>query len=442
MTEITTLLIHLQPFLSTCHFRQLTLISEALLMMQGRITIQGISRWTNEGGSYRTLQRFFATPFDWGQLHWLLIKPFILKTSGVLLIAGDATVVTKSGKASFGLGRFFSSIYSRAVPGLSFQVLSLIEVDRGRSWPLLMEQIMPKPKSSSAKAKRTTTGKRNNQQSRPKGRPKGSKNKNRRDVALNAEMAQVQRMLKQLLALIGHRLKLVYFVYDGAFGNNAAVQMTRQTGLHLISKLRNNAALYFQWQGDYAGKGAPRRYGERVNYAQLPEDCLKSNVIEKNVRIRTYQFTAVHKTFADPLNVVVIVKHDEKKGKTARIILFSTDLALAAGKLVKYYRLRLQIEFNFRDAKQHWGLEDFMVTQQQPVNNAANLSLFMVNLSQAMMAQTGETSVLDLKARYHGLRYAKEAFKILPETVNVINFEDWVKKIPILGSIHEQRMAA
>ena len=140
--------------------------------------------------------------------------------------------------------------------------------------------------------------------------------------------------------------------------------------------------------------------------------------------------------------MVVIVKHDEKKGKTARIILFSTDLALAADKLVKYYRLRFQIEFNFRDAKQHWGLEDFMVTLEQPVNNAANLSLFMVNLSQVMMAQTGKASVLDLKARYHGLRYAKEALKILPETANVINFEDWVKKIPVLGSIHEQRMAA
>ena len=245
MIEITTLLIRLQSSLSTCHFRQLTLVSEALLMMQGRITIQGISRWTSQGGSYRTLQRFFATRFDWGQLHWLLIKPFILNASGVLLIAGDATVVTKSGKASFGLGRFFSSIYSRAVPGLSFQVLSLIEVDRCRSWPLLMEQMMPKPKPKAIKTKRKTTGKRKRQPPKPKGRPKGAKNKNRRDVVLNAEMTQVQHMLKHLLARIGNQLKLVYFVYDGAFGNNAAVQITRQTGLHLISRLRTTQRCIF-----------------------------------------------------------------------------------------------------------------------------------------------------------------------------------------------------
>ena len=54
----------------------------------------------------------------------------------------------------------------------------------------------------------------------------------------------------------------------------------------------------------------------------------------------------------------------------------------------------------------------------------------MVNLSQVMMRLNDDVSVLDLKARYHGLRYAQEAFKILPEKANVINFDDWIKKIP------------
>ena len=152
--------------------------------------------------------------------------------------------------------------------------------------------------------------------------------------------------------------------------------------------------------------------------------------------------TAVHKTFADPLNIVVLLKLNEQTGKTARIILYSSDTELKADLLVHYYRLRFQIEFNFRDAKQHWGLEDFMVTQQQAVSNAANLSLFMVNLSQAMMADTDETSVLDLKARYHGRCYAREVFKILPQKADVINFEDWIKQVPILGRIHDRKRAA
>ncbi|MCX6081767.1 MAG: hypothetical protein NTW32_19755, partial [Chloroflexi bacterium] len=45
-------------------------------------------------------------------------------------------------------------------------------------------------------------------------------------------------------------------------------------------------------------------------------------------------------------------------------------------KIIKFYQLRFQIEFNFRDAKQHWGLEDFMNVTQTAVTNAANLSFF------------------------------------------------------------------
>jgi putative transposase len=93
---------------------------------------------------------------------------------------------------------------------------------------------------------------------------------------------------------------------------------------------------------------------------------------------RIYPFEVIHRKFADRLNVVIIIKENQQTGKTARIILFATDLNLAWDKLVDYYRLRFQIEFNFRDAKQHWGLEDFMVIKEQSVFNAANLSLFMV----------------------------------------------------------------
>jgi putative transposase len=57
----------------------------------------------------------------------------------------------------------------------------------------------------------------------------------------------------------------------------------------------------------------------------------------------------------------------------------SSDLALAAAQLVEYYLLRFQIEFNFSDAKQHFGLEDFMNVTPTMVNNAANLAMCMVS---------------------------------------------------------------
>ena len=277
---------------------------------------------------------------------------------------------------------------------------------------------------------------------RGKGRSKGSKNKNHRNVELNAEMLQVQGMLKKLLKLIGDTIQPIFLVYDGAFGNNAAIQMTLQVGLHLISKLRSDSALYFKWDGVYSGKGRTPVYGDKVDYSNLPAIYLESEKTEKNIRTRIYQLNVLHKKIAGPLNVVIISKKNLKTGKVAHVILFSTDLELEWEKIIDYYRLRFQIEFNFRDAKQHWGLEDFMVIKQQSVFNAANLSLWMVNVSQAMLMMSGEESVLDLKARHHGLRYAQELLKILPENTKAINIESLLQKIPVLGRIHEEKMAA
>ena len=41
---------------------------------------------------------------------------------------------------------------------------------------------------------------------------------------------------------MGGTIPLEYLLLDGKFGHNAAVQMTRQMGLHLVSKLRYDSA--------------------------------------------------------------------------------------------------------------------------------------------------------------------------------------------------------
>ena len=55
-----------------------------------------------------------------------------------------------------------------------------------------------------------------------------------------------------MLALLGTDLSVVYFVFDGVFGHNDAVQMVRQTGLQLISKLRHDSALYLPYEGRHS----------------------------------------------------------------------------------------------------------------------------------------------------------------------------------------------
>ncbi len=112
----------------------------------------------------------------------------------------------------------------------------------------------------------------------------------------------------------------------------------------------------------------------------------------------------------------------------------SYDLAIA------YYRLRFQIAFNFRDAKQYWGLEDFMVVHETPVSNSANLAMFMVNVSQALMRPMRrdwpELSVNDLKTWFRSRKYVVETLKLLPEMPEPIFIDQAIAKIAELGRVN------
>lgn len=147
-----------------------------------------------------------------------------------------------------------------------------------------------------------------------------------------------------------------------------------------------------------------------------------------------------HREFAQALNVVIIVKRNVATGAWAHVVLFSSDLNLAWDKLIDYYRLRFQIEFNFRDAKQYWGLEDFMNVKETAVTNAATLSLFMVNVSQLLLRdfrrQNSNVNVLDLKAYFRGHKYVTETIKLLPQKPDPILMGEIFATIAQLGSIH------
>ena len=152
------------------------------------------------------------------------------------------------------------------------------------------------------------------------------------------------------------------------------------------------------------------------------------------------QLEVLHKEFGQPLNVVLIEKVNRRTQQRAHAILFSSDLTLSYDKLIDYYGLRFQIEFTFRDAKQYWGLDDFMAVTATGVTNAANLALFMVNLSSVLLArvrqQDPQCSVLDLQALYRGAKYVTELIKLLPEAPDDDLMVQLFQHMAQLGRIH------
>jgi putative transposase len=435
MIDILALLQCLAAVLPLTTLRQFSRIILALLAMTGRVTMLGISRWTEPGGSYRTVQRFFNTAVDWSQVHWLLIKTHLLQTQATYLLVGDEVVVTKAGQETHGLDRFFSSLFGKPVPGLAFFAFALVNVQQRTAHPLRIGQVLrPEPPVEPAPAPPTPTAKRG------RGRPKGSKNRNKAEVALSPYLSFILTLLQAVKAVLGTTLVVTYVVLDGAFGNNYALQMVRRCEYDLISKLAVNSALYFLYDGPYGGRGPHKKYGDKVNYAELPASYRKRTTTEKGICTEIYQFSALHKLFAQTLNVVIIVKTNSETGARAPAILFSSDLNQTYDQIIDYYTLRFQIEFNFRDAKQYWGLEDFMNIKETPVTNAANLAFCMVNITQILRRQwqpkQPDFSVLDLKAHFRGLKYVAETLKLLPQKPEPIVTQQIVAKIALLGAVN------
>src|SRR5919202_5073669 len=219
MVDIVALFQCLHPHVTATTLRQFSRITWAMLVMTGRVTMLGISRWAGQGGSYRTIQRFFSTVLPWATLFWVFFRQHVYRPNDVYLLVGDEGVATKAGKLTHGLDRFFSSLYGKAVPGLAFFTFSLVSTQQRRSFPLRVEQVVRsdaekaarKAKAASKKAKALGTPRR-------PGRPKGSKNTTQADGTSTPELVRITGWLAALLHLIAGVVSLTSVVVDGHFG--------------------------------------------------------------------------------------------------------------------------------------------------------------------------------------------------------------------------------
>lgn len=102
--------------------------------------------------------------------------------------------VTKSGKHTHGLDRFFAGLYGKPVPGLAFFALSLISIQQRRSFPIQIEQVVrTAAERVAARAKRVATVPVPPGGKRKPGRPKGSTTTAKTAVELTPELTRASR---------------------------------------------------------------------------------------------------------------------------------------------------------------------------------------------------------------------------------------------------------
>jgi putative transposase len=329
--EILSFFAGCSPLLNRSSLRHLAIIAQAMLVLNGRVTIKCLSRWTQGRASYRTLQRFYTKAVPWLAVSVKFFERHLFEAETEYIIGGDTTTITKAGKEIHGLDRFFSGVLGQVVKGLEFNVFPLISVREKKSYPLVNEQtVRSEAEKAELKAAREESRKRSRKKAKrkPRGRPKGVQNKVAKEAGYSRETIRFGGLLKKLLDLIRLFVKVRYLVLDGHYGHAEAVRLAQENGLELVSKLRGDVALFEKYEGIYSGKGRRKTYGQKLKYGEMPENYLQKSEQAGEMVTNYYQGRFWHRKFKSALNVVLIEKINIKEQKVARVILFSSEVEL------------------------------------------------------------------------------------------------------------------
>ena len=130
------------------------------------------------------------------------------------------------------------------------------------------------------------------------------------------------------------------------------------SGFHFISRLRDDANLSkrtplekYLHTGEPTGKlGWPKKHGGKAG----PNNLDKEAFVLVETKDSTILYTALVYSVSLERNVrIAHLQTSNDKGKTGYKLYFCTDIEMDAARILRYCRSRFQIEFLYRDAKQH-----------------------------------------------------------------------------------------
>jgi hypothetical protein len=324
--------------ISTPQRKFLVTLLTTIQLLRGNMTFRNLSRYSDL--HEKTYARHFRQLFDFAYYNHVALTT-LLPTTTTKIGAIDCTVISKSGKRTYGLDHFYNASHSRPEKCLEFSELAVVDVDYGTAYHLAMEQTPD-----------TVTI------ARLFGR-EGS----RIDWYL--------LHLRQERSLFPPEVR--YLAADGYYAKQTFVDGVREVDFHLISKLRHDANLRYLYTGPQKRRGRPKRYDGKVTLT----DLRRLTPIPLSDALTLYTAVVNSVSLCRDIRLVSVCKRQGTKLLTA--LLFSTDTALAAEDIYRYYTARFQIEFLFRDAKQFTGLGDFQVRSPRQIAFHVNASMTALN---------------------------------------------------------------
>lgn len=349
---IVTATLNQMPQLTKPRRKFVAALIATMLAVRGRVNYRNLARYGSS--CEHTYARHFAQPFPWLAYHAQVIRDALPATHR-LLLAQDASFIPKSGKATWGLGRFYNGCAGRVERRLEISTLAVVDLTQKGAYVLSVEQT---PATATLK--------------------KSGTDNTRIDLALQQMQTAQPHWPKQLR----------YVAADGYYAKKKYLDGVVALKLHIVTKLRNDADMRFRYVGKPTGQpGRPKVYDGKVDWQDLSRfAAVETSDLALSAGVTAYTAELYHNSFKRWLRVVVLVWHSAD-GKHHHAILATTDLDCAARELIEMYQGRFQLEFLFRDGKQFAGLSDCQARRKATLDFHFNASLATVSATRAAMAQ-------------------------------------------------------
>lgn len=365
-------------------------IIELYLSLRGRYTISNLVAY----GSYleSSYHEWFRKSFDFERFNELLIGE---NAGEERFIAFDPSYISKSGKKTPGVGRFWSGCAGAVKWGLEICSLAVIDVKHRTGFHYSLQQTLQTVIASSG-------------------------------GLYQYYASMIVKHKDTLIPLAGNVV-----VADAFFSNKPFYDSLHAGGFVLVSRMQKRSKMRYKYIGvQKSGRGRPKEYGEKVDvkaldlqHFTLMSDTQKDGIIEK-----CYQGIVYIDSLKVWAKVAIVQNYDAATNSLKSTqIYFSTDNTMAGEKVLAYYHLRFQIEFLFREAKQHLGLTHCQSRNANVLLFHWKLAFTVLNIAKAVhwLPIAKETivpfSIQNIKTLYINrlyLNYFMKAFGITPDNEN------------------------
>ena len=304
---------------------------------------------------------------NWLKLNVSLAKRFFGE-KGRWAIAIDPSYISKAGKKTPHIGRFWSGCAQSVKHGLEIMGIGLVDIDAKDCMMLRAHQSL----SSKELSLRSKT-------------------------MVDYYISVIKRYRKELLELS------TLIVADAYFSTSTFANGIKKEGFSLISRLRDNACLFYIYNGPRTGKrGRPKTMDGKIDLENL--DLARMEKMEmKDGEGTAYTLIAYSKALKCKIRLVIWQMPNGKKK-----LFFSNGTSLSGEEVLLYYRTRFQIEFCFRDAKGYTGLMDCQARDKWKLDFAFNASFTSLNVAKVTMKEMG-------------MEYSMSSFKLLMTNAYLVN---------------------